>query len=76
MSGRINAVLDTTHPEVTPAGSPLYTLPNVLLTPHLAGSAGVELRRMGDSAVAELTRYAAGRPFQHPVTLAELERIA
>jgi phosphoglycerate dehydrogenase-like enzyme len=76
VSGRINAVLDTTDPEITPAGSPLYTLPNVLLTPHLAGSAGVELRRMGDSAVDELTRYAAGKPFRHPVTLAELERIA
>src|SRR6185436_9888054 len=37
ISGRLYAVLDVTDPEVPPADSPLYTLPNVLLTPHIAG---------------------------------------
>ena len=76
VSGRISAILDTTDPEVCVPDSPLFTLPNVLLTPHLAGAAGGELRRLGESALAELSRYARGLPFRHPVTLADLERIA
>ncbi|BFV60062.1 hydroxyacid dehydrogenase [Kitasatospora sp. CMC57] len=67
LSGRLNAVLDVTVPEVLPADSPLYELPNVLLTPHVAGSLGGELHRMAVAAADELARYAAGRPFAHPV---------
>jgi phosphoglycerate dehydrogenase-like enzyme len=58
VAGRISAVLDVTDPEPLPASSPLYDLPNVLLTPHIAGSMGTELRRMGDMAAADLARYA------------------
>ncbi|MFC1430185.1 hydroxyacid dehydrogenase [Streptacidiphilus sp. N1-3] len=75
-AGRLHAVLDVTEPELLPADSPLYALPNVLLTPHVAGSVGGELHRMADSAVAELARYAAGQPFQHPVLLEEWDRTA
>ncbi|MFI0979991.1 hydroxyacid dehydrogenase [Streptomyces sp. NPDC021093] len=66
-SGRLDAVLDVTDPEVPPPGSPFYTLPNVLLTPHLAGSFGNELHRMADHALAELERYAARVPFAEAV---------
>lgn len=76
LSGRIAAVLDHTDPEVLPDNSPLYDLPNVFLTPHLAGSVGNELRRLGDSAVAEVERYVAGAPFAHRVDRAELDRSA
>lgn len=76
VSGRLRAVLDVTVPEVLPADSPLWELPNVLLTPHVAGSAGRELRRLAHSAADELARYAAGQPFRHPVTLADLARVA
>jgi phosphoglycerate dehydrogenase-like enzyme len=76
MSGRINAILDVTEPWVLPADSPLYTLPNVVLTPHMAGALGVELRRIGAYAVDELARYAAGQPFRSPVTRADLDRMA
>jgi phosphoglycerate dehydrogenase-like enzyme len=58
VSGRINAILDVTDPEPLPAESPLYDLPNVFLTPHIAGSMGTELRRMGDVVAADLARYA------------------
>ena len=75
-SGRIDAVIDVTEPEVLPAGSLLYDLPNVVLTPHIAGAIGVEVQRLGESAVAEIERYAAGEPFAHPVTRADLQRIA
>jgi phosphoglycerate dehydrogenase-like enzyme len=75
-SGRINAVLDVTHPEPLPAGDPLYSLANVLLTPHIAGSMGNELRLMGDAAVAEVELFAAGSALSYPVTLADLARMA
>ncbi len=75
-TGRLHAVLDVTEPHVLPPDSPLYDLPNVLLTPHMAGSFGNELQRMADCAVAEVARFAAGLPFAHPVHLEDLERTA
>lgn len=76
VSGRIAAVLDTTEPEVLPEDSPLYDLPNVFLTPHIAGAQGSETQRMGELAVSEVERLAAGRPLAHEVRRADLERIA
>ncbi|MFE7774234.1 hydroxyacid dehydrogenase [Streptomyces sp. NPDC057445] len=67
VSGRLDAVLDVTEPEVPPPDSPLYELPNVLLTPHIAGSLGGELHRMADRALDELERFARGLPFADPV---------
>ncbi|WP_455352469.1 hydroxyacid dehydrogenase [Streptomyces sp. SYSU K217416] len=72
VSGRLDAVLDVTDPELPPRDSPLYDLPNVLLTPHIAGSLGGELHRMADRALDEVERFAAGRPFAdrvHPAAL-------
>lgn len=66
ISGRINAILDVTEPEILPADHTFYDLPNVFLTPHIAGSMGTELLRMGDHVVAELQRYVAGQPFAAP----------
>jgi phosphoglycerate dehydrogenase-like enzyme len=76
VSGRIDAVLDTTEPEILPADSPLYDLPNVFLTPHIAGALGRETQRLGAHAVAEIERYARGEPFRYPVTREELARLA
>jgi phosphoglycerate dehydrogenase-like enzyme len=75
-AGRITAVLDVTEPEPLPPDSPLFTLPNVVLTPHIAGALGTEVRRLGDSAIEELARYAAGRPFAHPLVAGDLDRVA
>ncbi|MFE5909267.1 hydroxyacid dehydrogenase [Streptomyces wedmorensis] len=72
VTGRIHAVIDVTEPEVLPAASPLYSLPNVLLTPHIAGSLGGELRRITTTALDEIERYSSGRPFAHPVHPASL----
>ncbi|WP_328623259.1 hydroxyacid dehydrogenase [Streptomyces sp. NBC_00354] len=67
VAGRLHAVLDHTEPEVLPTGSPLYNLPNVLLTPHVAGSLGGELDRLAAMAVEELERYAMGLGFRYAV---------
>ncbi|MCX3062659.1 hydroxyacid dehydrogenase [Streptomyces beihaiensis] len=75
-TGRLHAVLDHTDPEVLPADSPLYRLPNVLLTPHVAGSLGGELHRMAESAVDELERYARGEPLRHRIDPRTLARSA
>jgi phosphoglycerate dehydrogenase-like enzyme len=75
-TGRISAVLDVTEPEPLPAGSPLFELPNVVLTPHIAGALGTEVRRLGDAAIDEVARYAAGERFAQPLTAADLDRVA
>ncbi|MFJ9054980.1 hydroxyacid dehydrogenase [Streptomyces sp. NPDC102409] len=67
VSGRLDAVLDVTEPEVLPARSPLYDLPNVLLTPHIAGSLGNELARVTHAALDELERYGHRLPYADPV---------
>ncbi|MEV0387016.1 hydroxyacid dehydrogenase [Nonomuraea sp. NPDC050643] len=74
--GRIAAVLDVTDPEPLPAGHPLLTLPNVLVTPHISGARGRELRRLGEFAVAEVERLTHGHPLQGAVRPADLGRLA
>ena len=70
--GDLFAVLDVTTPWTLPPGHPFYDDPNVLLTPHLAGSLGVELTRLAAAAADEVERIADGRPPAHPVDGATL----
>ncbi|MET8221025.1 hydroxyacid dehydrogenase [Streptomyces hirsutus] len=76
LAGRIRAVLDVTEPEVLPPEHPLWSCENVLLTPHLAGSQGNELRRLADLALVEIRRWAAGDGFLHPVRRERLAFLA
>lgn len=64
-SGRLNAVLDVTDPE--PVSAQLAAAPRLFLTPHLAGSYGNELLRLGAAVESELTRLVRGEPLQHEV---------
>lgn len=64
----LQAVLDVTWPEPPVPGSPLYTLPNVILTPHIAGSMSNECGRMGRYMVEELRRYLAGEPMRWEIS--------
>jgi len=70
------AVLDVTCPEPPVEGSPLYTLPNVVLTPHIAGSMGAECRRMGQYAIEECRRFLAGEPLRWQITREKFARMA
>lgn len=71
-TGRLWAILDVTDPEPLPVDSPLWDMPNVVLTPHIAGSTGGEIYRMGAYAVQEIARLAAGLPLAHGVTEAQV----
>lgn len=65
--GRFFAFLDVTDPEPPAADSPLRRLPNVVVTPHLAGCIE-NCTRMGEMAVEELRRFFAGEPPIYQVT--------
>ena len=67
--GRITAALDVTDPsEPLPIDHELRTLPNVILTPHIAAG-GIEMRReIGALAVEEVVRYANEQPPLNRVT--------
>ncbi|GAA1992102.1 hydroxyacid dehydrogenase [Catenulispora subtropica] len=75
-SGRIDAVLDVTDPEPLPPESELFDLPNVFVTPHIAGSLGREVRRLGLLAVGEVERFASGLPLRYEVFPDQLDRLA
>ncbi|GAA0943626.1 hydroxyacid dehydrogenase [Nonomuraea longicatena] len=62
------AALDVTDPEPPEPGSPLFTLPNVMLTPHIAGALGGERGALGELVVDELARFLAGEPLRHALT--------
>lgn len=62
------AVLDVTIRENPEADAPLLRLPNVIRTPHIAGSQAGECRRMGRLMLDELGRYMRGEALQYEVT--------
>lgn len=76
VEGRIQAVIDTSDPEPLPDDTPLRGLPNVFLTPHIAGSLGNEVPRMTALAIDEIERFLRGEPLQHEVMHRDLKRIA
>ncbi len=69
-SGRLyGAGLDVTDPEPLPADSPLWQLPNVIITPHTSASGGDSYRRTAIIAVENLRRYIAGEPLLNVVNM-------
>jgi len=69
-TGRLRAVIDVTDPEVPPRHSSIWDTPNLVLTPHVAGSRGLELRRIGERAVDEVERLAVGADLRYGVSQA------
>lgn len=59
---RIRAAVDVTDPEPLPPGDPLWKAPNLLITPHVAGSTAKILGRAIRLASEQVDRYARGEP--------------
>ncbi|MCX6360116.1 MAG: hydroxyacid dehydrogenase [Armatimonadetes bacterium] len=72
----LTALLDVTHPEPMPPGSPLWRLPNVQVSTHLAGAIQGEVGLLGERMLDELGRLLRGEPLQDAVTLAMLPVLA
>ncbi|MFI8434502.1 D-2-hydroxyacid dehydrogenase [Streptomyces sp. NPDC079020] len=67
-SGRLGgAVLDVTAQEPLPAGHPLWTCPNVILTQHTAGGSTDEGSRVVEVFADNLIRFRSGSPLRNTV---------
>ncbi|MFK0164771.1 hydroxyacid dehydrogenase [Rhizobium sp. NPDC090279] len=75
-TGRIDAIIDVTDPEIPEAASAFYDLPNIFLTPHIAGAAGLERTRLGEMAVDEALRFIEGRPLLYEIRREDMARMA
>ena len=74
--GRLWACLDVTDPEPPEPGSPLYSLPNCVLTPHIAGAIKENCHRQGNLVTNQIEAYVRnGRP-DIEVDLSQLHRLA
>ena len=71
------ALLDVTDPEEPPRpGSPLLTMKNIWLTPHIAGSVGNEIHRMAEFMYEEYMRLSRGEPTRYSVSIEMLQTMA
>lgn len=61
-------VLDVLDPEPPAECSPVFLLPNIIVTPHIAGAMGGECLRMGQYMLEELERYLSGKPLRWSIT--------
>ena len=75
-AGRLWAGLDVTHPEPPASDSPLRTLPNVLLTPHVGGPVPSRYWEMAAFVVEEIARFIQGEPLQAEITEEKLQGMA
>lgn len=69
-SRRIRAAVDVTDPEPLPDGHPLWSCPNLLITPHVGGSSPQFAFNAMRVAAGELRRYMNGEPLHNAVQLA------
>lgn len=67
-AGRLHAALDVTEPEPLPAGHPLWSAPNVLISPHVAGLTAALAPRARRLLVDQVRRYEAGEPLANVVS--------
>lgn len=70
------ALIDVTLPEVPPDDHVFYSMPNVLLTPHIAGSMNDEVHRMAQYMIDEFDRIMAGEAPLYEVSFKMLETMA
>ncbi len=72
----LTAILDVTDPEPPDAGHRFYSLQNCILTPHIAGSYGDEVKRMGEYMLTEYKKFTEGTKSEYEVTPKMLETMA
>jgi len=72
----LTALLDVTDPEPPDEDSPVYSMPNVYLTSHIAGSIGDEVCRLADYCIEEFLAWEKGEPLRHAVTPEMLKTMA
>ncbi|MBN1347076.1 MAG: hydroxyacid dehydrogenase [Phycisphaerae bacterium] len=74
--GRLFAMIDVTDPEPPPDDHPFFSLPNVIVTNHIAGHKNNGRFRQGQYAVDEILRFARGKPLANEITRWRLETMA
>ena len=74
--GRFFACLDVTEPEPPAADNPLRDMPNVLLTPHIAGTARNGKRRIALHICEETERFLSGERMRTEIDRAALAKMA
>lgn len=72
----LSAFLDVTHPEPPLPGSPLFRLPNVHLSSHIAGVLGDDVVKMADCCIQEFHEWSAGKPLRYSIDLNLFEHLA
>lgn len=70
------ALLDVTDPEPLPDNHPFYSMNNVIITPHIAGSQENECERMAEYMLSEAQRLIRGERCEYEVTLEMLKTMA
>lgn len=76
VAGRIRAGLDVFDEEPLPASSPLYGLPNVILSPHVAGATVQARFEQGATAVDEIARFWAGEPLRTAIATGAAQHLS
>jgi phosphoglycerate dehydrogenase-like enzyme len=64
----LTALLDVTLPEPPQPDSPLWSLPNVVISPHIGGTVGDEVVRMADCMIEEFESWSGGDPLRYEIT--------
>ena len=67
-TGRITAGLDVTDPEPLPKGHPLWSAPNLIITPHVGGDSAAFDPRARKMVQEQLTRLAEKKPLLNQIT--------
>lgn len=64
----LTALLDVTHPEPSPTGHPFYTMPNVIISSHIAGAVRDERLRMTDWIIEDFKRWTRGEALRYNIS--------
>jgi phosphoglycerate dehydrogenase-like enzyme len=72
----LTALLDVSHPEPPEEHAPIFDLPNIQISSHIAGSINNEVPRMADLVISEFENWLAGKPLRHEIIPEKLVTMA